>query len=174
MRNCGDVRRQLVVQQALRFRASKIQSYIKPEVKSVIISHSGENWKLKGRKYGVVTVTYGQPWQPGIDLQEQVFIYKSAAGLVEVSSHKSLILGTTQLQFCRPKWILNAYIVTQTRLSRCFKSIYYSQGEETKFAFMNLHCRGRSLKHFAKCFMYRSFLWNFGLAYLKTRKIVYQ
>jgi len=39
---------------------------------------------LKGRKYGVVTETYGQPWQPGIALQEQAFIYKCAAGLVEV------------------------------------------------------------------------------------------
>lgn len=82
--NCGGVRRQLMVKQALRFGASKIQSYIKPEVKSVIISHSGENWKLKGRKYGVMTETYGQPWQPGIALQEQAFIYKRAAGLVEV------------------------------------------------------------------------------------------
>ena len=84
------------------------------------------------------------------------------------SSPKSLILGTTQLQFCRPKWILNAYIVTQTKLSRCFKSIYYSQGEQTRFAFMVLHCRSRSLKHFAKffCVYLWFFLWNFGLTYL--------
>jgi len=39
---------------------------------------------LKGRKYGVVTETYGQPWQPGIASQEQAFIYTCAVGLVEV------------------------------------------------------------------------------------------
>ena len=129
-----------------------------------------ESWKVESMEL----------WQRRMaNLGSQELPYKSMLSFTRVrlvwwksSSHKSLILGTTQLQFCRLKWILNAYIVTQTKLSCCFKSIYYSQGEQTKFAFMILHCRGRSLKHFAKSFIYRSSLWNFGLTYLTLRRLM--